>query len=97
MSIHNIDFYGETWKIIPKLSSNTHLICSIARHVCVKELRWGTEDRTVLCHAQICLLSSSVFHCRRTSPAASNVSSFCLTNNNLLHINNMLHKLLMPK
>ena len=28
MSTHNICFYGEIWKIVPKLSSNTHLICS---------------------------------------------------------------------
>ena len=30
MSTHNICFYGEVWKIIPKLSSNTHIICSIS-------------------------------------------------------------------
>ena len=28
MSTHNICFYGEIMKIIPKLSSNTFLICS---------------------------------------------------------------------
>ena len=28
MSTHNICFYGEITKIIPKLSSNTLLICS---------------------------------------------------------------------
>ena len=28
MSTHNICFYGEIWKIIPKSSQNTHLVCS---------------------------------------------------------------------
>ena len=28
MSTHNIRFYGEIWKIIPKLPPNTLLICS---------------------------------------------------------------------
>ena len=28
MSTHNICFYKEIWKIIPKLSPNTLLICS---------------------------------------------------------------------
>ena len=28
MSTHNIRFYGEITKMIPKLSLNTHLICS---------------------------------------------------------------------
>ena len=28
MSTHNICFYGELWKIIPKVSSDTPLICS---------------------------------------------------------------------
>ena len=27
MSIQNICIYGEKWKIIPKLSQNTHIIC----------------------------------------------------------------------
>ena len=27
-STHNVSFYGEIWKSIPKLSSNTHAICS---------------------------------------------------------------------
>ena len=31
MSIHNIGFYEEISKIIPKLSSNTHLISSFDR------------------------------------------------------------------
>ena len=30
MSTHSICFYGEMWKVIPKLSSNTLLICSTA-------------------------------------------------------------------
>ena len=28
MSTHNICFYGEIMRIIPELSSNTHLVCS---------------------------------------------------------------------
>ena len=35
MSTHNIFFYGEIWKLISKLSSNTLRICSTARSAVV--------------------------------------------------------------
>ena len=37
MSTHNIGFYGEISKMIPKLSPNTYLICSTA-YVCLWSL-----------------------------------------------------------
>ena len=39
MSTHNICFYGEVWKIIHKLSSNTHIIL-----IFVKWLRFTEKD-----------------------------------------------------
>ena len=50
MSTHNLCFYGEISKIIPELSSNTHLICSIGYHTVMfqKYSRPATSKKRVL-------------------------------------------------
>ena len=46
ISTHNILFYGEIWKIIPELSSNTHLICSsvTSTNLVVTAVLYGTDS-----------------------------------------------------
>ena len=49
MSLHNIGFHGETWTIIPTLSSNTHLISfSVSRPV-IEMVRLRTGHITLPC------------------------------------------------
>ena len=50
MSTHNIYFYGELTKIILQLSSNTLLICSIAR-VYQSDLLTPATEKSVFTHS----------------------------------------------
>ena len=67
MSTHNICFYGEIWKIISKLSSNTHLICSSVidclEMAVVLSCTWGnTQQMTVKSEIHAIVLYYIFYH-----------------------------------